>query len=157
MMALKNPINVDLSDFFHFLLLFHIKFYIKILQFEKKRVSLQKEKMKYDLFESVSQGILGTQDEENRRILAIAHELRGSCHLYEVQFRDGKGNVNDIDVEQHCAEQYAKEHGCWIPIEHLSDLGEPGPCGNENDTYVSNDIIYKVNNLLNCGNILGLL
>lgn len=33
------------------------------------------------------------------------------------------------------------------------DLGTPGPSGNENDTYVSNDIIYKVNNLLNSGSI----
>ena len=36
-------------------------------------------------------------------------------------------------------------------------LGVPGPSGNENDTYVSNDIIYKVNNLLNSGSILKLL
>ena len=32
-----------------------------------------------------------------------------------------------------------------------------GPSGNENDTYVSNDIIYKVNNLLNSGSISRLL
>ncbi|MBR6893708.1 MAG: hypothetical protein IKN15_10845 [Bacteroidaceae bacterium] len=37
------------------------------------------------------------------------------------------------------------------------ELGVPGPSGNENDTYVSNDIIYKVNNLLNSGSILRLL
>ena len=37
------------------------------------------------------------------------------------------------------------------------NLGIPGPSGNENDTYVSNDIIYKVNNLLNSGSILKLL
>jgi hypothetical protein len=37
-------------------------------------------------------------------------------------------------------------------------LGVPGPSGNENDTFVSNDTIYKVNNLLNCnGSILQLL
>ena len=29
--------------------------------------------------------------------------------------------------------------------------------GNENDTYFSDDIVYKVNNLLNCGSILRLL
>ena len=37
------------------------------------------------------------------------------------------------------------------------DLGVPGPSGNENDTYVSNDLVYKVNNLLNSGSILRLL
>ena len=42
-------------------------------------------------------------------------------------------------------------------MEKVFDLGTLGPCGSENDTYVSNDIIYKVNNLLNTGCILGLL
>jgi hypothetical protein len=30
-------------------------------------------------------------------------------------------------------------------MDDIFDLGPPGPSGNENDTYVSNDIIYKVN------------
>ncbi len=37
------------------------------------------------------------------------------------------------------------------------DLGTPGPSGNENDTYVSDDTVYKVNNLLNSGSIVRLL
>ena len=43
--------------------------------------------------------------------------------------------------------------------ENLIDrlVGVSGPSGNENDLYVSNDIIYKVNNLLNSGSILQLL
>ena len=45
----------------------------------------------------------------------------------------------------------------WLPLSDVFDLGVPGPSGNENDTYVSNDIIYKVNNLLNTGSILRLL
>ena len=45
----------------------------------------------------------------------------------------------------------------WLPMSDVFDLGVPGPSGNENDTYVSNDIIYKVNNLLNTGSILRLL
>ena len=45
----------------------------------------------------------------------------------------------------------------WIPMDKVFDLGEPGACGNENDTYVSADIIYKVNNLLNAGSICKLL
>jgi len=42
-------------------------------------------------------------------------------------------------------------------MEEVFDLGVPGPSGNENDTYFSDDIVYKVNNLLNCGSILRLL
>jgi len=45
----------------------------------------------------------------------------------------------------------------WLAMSDVFDLGTPGPSGNENDTYVSNDIIYKVNNLLNSGSILRLL
>ena len=42
-------------------------------------------------------------------------------------------------------------------MHEVFDLGTPGPSGNENDTYVSNDIVYKVNNLLNSGSIVKLL
>ena len=128
--------------------------------FDEKAVSLHSEiknVMRYDLLKPVSQGSDGAQTEENRRIAEVADELRRCCQLYEAQLRNSKGNVNALDIEQHCAEQLAKKHGCWISIEHISNLGEPGPCGNENDIYVSNDIIYKVNNLLNSGSILVLL
>ncbi len=39
----------------------------------------------------------------------------------------------------------------------MFDLGVPGPSGNENDTYVAKDTIFKVNNLLNSGGICKLL
>jgi len=42
-------------------------------------------------------------------------------------------------------------------MENVFDLGVPGPSGNENDTYFSDDCVYKVNNLLNCGGLLRLL
>ena len=47
--------------------------------------------------------------------------------------------------------------GFWIPMMEVFNLGVPGPCGNENDTYVAKDAIYKVNNLLNSGSIVALL
>ncbi len=55
------------------------------------------------------------------------------------------------------AEQMAKVGGYWIPMMHVFDLGVPGPSGNENDTYVADDAIYKVNNLMNSGGIVALL
>ena len=109
------------------------------------------------IFESVSQGSSGKETAENRRIHEIADELRRRCQLYEAQLRDGQDDVNHLDVEQRVAEQYAKENGMWLPMSDVFELGVPGPSGNENDTYVSNDIIYKVNNLLNTGSILRLL
>ena len=112
--------------------------------------------MNDDLFQSVSQGSIGAQDAENRRIEAIADELRRRCKLYEAQCRDGESHVSPFEAEQRAAENFAKEFGLWIPMEHVIDLGTPGPSGNENDTYVSNDVIYKVNNLLNSGSIISL-
>lgn len=112
--------------------------------------------MNDDLFQSVPQGSIGAQDAENRRIEAVANELRRRCKLYEAQCRDGESHVSPFEAEQRAAENFAKEYGLWIPMEHVFDLGTPGPSGNENDTYVSNDVIYKVNNLLNSGSIISL-
>ena len=113
--------------------------------------------MNDDLFQSVPQGGIGAQEAENRRIEAIADELRRRCKLYETQRRDGQSHVSPLETEQRVAELFAKENGLWIPMEQVFELGTPGPCGNENDTYVSNDVIFKVNNLINSGSILRLL
>ena len=112
--------------------------------------------MNDDLFQSVPQGSIGAQDAENRRIEAVADELRRRCKIYEAQFRDGQSHVSPFEAEQRVAELFAKDCGLWVPMEQVFDLGTPGPSGNENDTYVSNDVIYKVNNLLNSGSILRL-
>jgi hypothetical protein len=48
--------------------------------------------MMHGIFESISQRINGTEVEENRRILEIAHELYRRCCLYDGQFREGKTN-----------------------------------------------------------------
>lgn len=113
--------------------------------------------MNYDIFQPVPQGVSGAQDAENRRMGAIADELRRLCQLYEAQCGDSQQDVNHIEAEQRAAETFAKEHGLWLSMENVFDLGVPGPSGNENDTYVTDDSIYKVNNLLNCGSILKLL
>ena len=113
--------------------------------------------MNDDLFKPVPQGSLRAQNAENRRIEAISDELRRRCELYEAQRRDGQSHVSPFESEQRVTELFAKESGLWIPMEHVFDLGSPGPSGNENDTYVSNDTIFKVNNLLNSRSILHLL
>jgi hypothetical protein len=112
--------------------------------------------MNYDISESVSQRGSGEETAENSRIHEVANELRRRCQLYEAQFRDGEKHVSHFEIEQRVAELYARENGMWLPMSDVFDLGVPGPSGNENDTYVSNDIIYKVNNLLNSGSILKL-
>ena len=113
--------------------------------------------MSHDISKSVSQGSIGAQDAENSRIEAIANELRRRCELYEAQRGDSQSHVSLFEIEQRATEVYAKENGLWLTMEEVFDLGVPGPSGNENDTYFSDDIVYKVNNLLNCGSILRLL
>ena len=109
--------------------------------------------MNDDIFESVSQGSNGAYDEENRRIQEVSNELQRLCRLHEEKSGAGKANGTRFEIEQCAAEQFAKDAGIWIPMDDVFDLGTPGPSGNENDTYVSESTIYKVNNLLNSGGI----
>ena len=113
--------------------------------------------MNHDLPQSVPQGSYGAQDSEDRRILQVANELRRLCQIHETQCRAGGKNVDALEAELRCAEHYAKEHECWIPMESIFELGVPGPSGNENDTYVTDNAIFKVNNLMNSASIVALL
>ena len=113
--------------------------------------------MSDDISQSVSQRSRGEEIAENRRIYEVSDELIRRSQLYEAQLRDGQEHVSRFEAEQRVAEQYAKENGMWVLMYEFFDLGVPGPSGNENDTYVSNDIVYKVNNLLNSGSIVRLL
>ena len=113
--------------------------------------------MSYDISQPVSQRGCGEETPENRKIYEITNELQRRCQLCRTQLRYGEIHVSCLELEQHVAELFAKENDLWIPISDVFDLGVPGPSGNENDTYVSNNIIYKVNNLLNSGSISRLL
>lgn len=110
--------------------------------------------MTNDLLESISQRGSAEEAPENIRIHEIANELRRCCQLYEAQLRNSKENVGRFEIEQRATELFAKSNNLWIPLDDIFDLGVPGPSGNENDLYVSNNLIYKVNNLLNSVSIL---
>ena len=113
--------------------------------------------MNDDISQSVSQGSNGAQDEKDSRIAAIANEHERLCSVHEAQCGNSQQNVSRLDTEQRAAEQMAKSQGYWIPMMDIFNLGVPGPSGNENDTYVGEKVIYKVNNLLNSGSIVALL
>ena len=100
------------------------------------------------IFESFSQGIGREKTQENRRIQEITDELRRRCCVYEKEYGTSISNVN-IVLERKVAEEFASEHGLWLPINKIFEIGKPGPSGNENDTYIEQEYIYKVNNLLN--------
>ena len=113
--------------------------------------------MNHDISQPIPQGSNGAQDAENSRIAAIANELERLCAVHEAQSGDSLQDVTRFEKEQRAAEQMAKSQGFWIPMMDVFNLGVPGPSGNENDTYVGEKVIYKVNNLLNSGSITGLL
>lgn len=113
--------------------------------------------MKYDLSESISQRSSGEKDAENHRIKEIADELRRRCQLYEEESRNGKSNVTHFEIEQRIVEKYAKDNDIWLPMDEAFNIGMPGPSGNENYTFINNDTIFKINNLLNSGGVSNLL
>ena len=94
----------------------------------------------------VPQGSDGAQDAENRRIEAIANELRRRCELYEAQRRDSQPHVNHFKAEQRVAETFAKEHGLRLPMERVFDLGfnrEEGTGRYSNAEYTVWDLIPR--------------
>ena len=111
----------------------------------------------YDISQPIPQRSDGAQDAENSRIAAIADQLERLCKVHEAQCGNSLQNVSRFETEQRAAEQMAKNQGFWIPMMDVFNLGVPDPSGNENDTYVGEKVIYKVNNLLNSGSIVGLL
>ena len=113
--------------------------------------------MNDDISQSVSQRSDGAYNEENRRIREVSDELQRLCRLHEAQSGIGQADGGRFEIEQRQAEQYAKSAGIWISMDKVFDLGVPGPSGNENDTYVCDTYIYKINNLLNSGGICKLL
>ena len=113
--------------------------------------------MNNDISEPVPQGSDGAQDAENSRIAAIANELERLCAIHEAQLGNSQADVSRLEAEQRAAEEMAKANGYWIPMMDVFNLGVPGPSGNENDTYVAEKVVYKVNNLLNSGSIVSLL
>ena len=113
--------------------------------------------MDYDISQPISQRSNGAQDAENSRIAAIANELERLCAVHEAQSGNCQQDVSRFETEQRVAEQMAKSQGFWVPMMDVFDLGVSGPSGNENDTYVGEKVIYKVNNLLNSGSIVALL
>ena len=64
--------------------------------------------------QSVPQGSIEAQDAENRRIEAIANELRRRCELYEVQRGVSQPHVSSFEIEQRTVEAFAKENGLWL-------------------------------------------
>ena len=62
--------------------------------------------MDYDISQPVPQGGFGAQDAENRRIEAIANELRRRRELYEAQCRDSQPHVSPFETEQRAVEAF---------------------------------------------------
>ena len=113
--------------------------------------------MNHDIPQPLPPRSFRTQDAENSRIESITYELRRRCRVHETQSGTSQTTLNLSDAESHAAEVYAKENGLWVPMERIAELGTPGMSGNENELYVNDDTVFKVNNLMNTGSIIALL
>lgn len=121
---------------------------------EEKQIDSQDE-----ILQSIPQRERGTEAQKDRRMEEAERAIRRSqgSGTNETQFGGSQSALSRQEIEARAAEEYAKENGLWIPMDKVFDLGTPGPSGNENDTYISNDgYVYKVNNLMNSKGILPL-
>lgn len=121
---------------------------------EEKQIDSQDE-----ILQSIPQRERGTEAQKDRRMEEAERAIRRrqSSGTNETQFGRGQSALSRQEIEARAAEEYAKENGLWIPMDKVFDLGTPGPSGNENDTYISNEgYVYKVNNLMNSKGILPL-
>lgn len=121
---------------------------------EEKQIDSQDE-----ILQSIPQRERGTEAQKDRRMEEAERAIRRrqSSGTNETQFGRSQSALSRQEIEARAAEEYAKENGLWIPMDKVFDLGTPGPSGNENDTYISNDgYVYKVNNLMNSKGILPL-
>ena len=121
---------------------------------EEKQIDSQDE-----ILQSIPQRERGTEAQKDRRMEEAERAIRRSqsSGTNETQFGGSQSALSRQEIEARAAEEYAKENGLWIPLDKVFDLGTPGPSGNENDTYISNEgYVYKVNNLMNSKGILPL-
>ena len=129
---------------------------------EKKSISLRNAlKVTTDgIPKPVSQGEYGAKVEEDGGMEKALSELKRGSEENGRNAQTSGGTVSGREeVESRIAERYAKANGIWIPMEETFSLGEPAPSGNENDVYFNSEenSVYKVNNLMNSGNISSLL
>lgn len=121
---------------------------------EEKQIDSQDE-----ILQSIPQRERGTEAQKDRRMEEAERAIRRSqsSGTNETQFGGSQSALSRQEIEARAAEEYAKENGLWIPMDKVFDLETPGPSGNENDTYISNEgYVYKVNNLMNSKGILPL-
>ena len=112
-----------------------------------------------EILEQVPQRERGAEAQKDRRMEEAERAIRRSQGggTNETESGGSKPSLSRQEIETRAAEEYAKKNGLWIPMDKVFDLGTPGPSGNENDTYISNDgYVYKVNNLMNSRGILPL-
>ena len=127
---------------------------------DQNELSLQKINSN-DVSKRISQEDNRSLSEEDGRMAEIANRLQERSRAYEESNGRSGQTISEYErkeIELKEAETYAKENGLWLDMSDAMRLGEPGPSGNENDTYVAYDnTIYKINNLINSKGIVQLL
>lgn len=111
--------------------------------------------------QSISQGERGAENEGNRGVEDKTQALKTSIRTSLQQAQEtgrSLSRTEEIDVQDRTAEKTAKENGTWLPLKEVTSLGDPLPSGNENEVFVKETDIFKVNNLSNSeGSILSFL
>lgn len=110
-----------------------------------------------EISERISQDDNRTQTPQNGRMEEATIRLREGGRTSQTTDGRIQPSASGQEIESSKAERYAKENDIWISLSDVFKLGAQGPSGNENDTYFSPEgYVYKVNNLMNSGNIVSL-
>ena len=119
----------------------------------KENIVSSHKDLKNEISERIPQENNRSQIEENGRMAEVANRLKERSLKNEGTFGGSESALSEREILNHElreAEAYAKETGLWIDMLDAMRLGEPGPSGNENETFIaSNNIVYKLNNLMN--------
>ncbi len=110
-----------------------------------------------EVHQRISQDDDRAQIARDGRMEKLTIRLRSSSETLNTDGCGSKSTLSKQEIEIKIVEDYAKENNIWIPLSEVFNLGIQGQSGNENDTYFSPDgFVYKVNNLMNSGNISSL-
>lgn len=132
------------------------------LQGDDNSLSSQNNQVENEVFESIPQGEYGTVLEEDSGQEKPLDQLRRRIEEASRNAPEGEGSRGEGSQSQkelnRSIEADAKTIGAWTPFQDISNLGVPFLSGNENDVYLDKErgVLYKVNNLMNSGNLSNL-
>ena len=65
-----------------------------------------------------------------------------STYAFSAKEKDSETGLSHFGSRYYSSD-LSKDNGLWLPLANIPSLGVPGPSGNENDLYVSDDVVFR--------------